>query len=62
MPEKTKPLAIDYHVHVDERMQFQYIPSVLKIRKLDGVGIVTHNNLSQAQKVVKFLKKNDKEK
>jgi len=62
MPEETKPLAIDYHVHVDERMQFQYLPSVLKIRKLDAVGIVTHNNLSQAQKVVKFLKKNDKEK
>ena len=62
MPKDTKPLAIDYHVHVDERMQFQYLPSVLKIRKLDGVGIITHNNLTQAQKVTKFLKKNDKEK
>jgi len=62
MPQETASLAIDYHVHVDERMQFQYIPSVLNIRKLDGVGIVTHNDLAFAQKVVKFLKKNDKEK
>ena len=62
MPNKAPSIAIDYHVHVDERMQFQYIPSVLAIRKLDGVGILTHNNLALAKKVVKFLKSKDKEK
>ena len=62
MPKETPQIAIDYHVHVDERMQFQYIPSVLAIRNLDGVGIVTHNDLALAQKVVNFLKSKDKNK
>ena len=62
MAKDEQILAIDLHVHVDEQVKYWKIPSILRSRNLDGVGIVTHNDLIFAKKVVKMFKKNDPEK
>lgn len=62
MVNNIQLLAIDLHVHVDERVKYHRIPSVLRSRNLDGVGIVTHNDLNFARKVVRMLKRYDSEK
>ncbi|NHK32775.1 MAG: hypothetical protein FK730_15605 [Asgard group archaeon] len=61
MAEDEQLLAIDLHAHVDEQVKYKKIPSVLRARNLDGVGIVTHNDLIFAKKVVKMFKRNDSE-
>jgi hypothetical protein len=48
---------IDFHVHVDENVDFKLLPKMLLWRGLDGAGLVTHNDLGFAQKIVKFLTK-----
>ncbi|NHJ03494.1 MAG: hypothetical protein EAX90_01620 [Candidatus Heimdallarchaeota archaeon] len=55
-------LSIDMHVHVDERVKYTQIPTILRARNLDGVGILTHNNFSFAEKIVKMFSEKDKEK
>ncbi|MBN1331144.1 MAG: hypothetical protein JXA54_16855 [Candidatus Heimdallarchaeota archaeon] len=62
MPQERKNLAIDFHVHVDERVEYQKIPQVLRARGLDGVGILTHNDFSFAKKITNHFKEIDKEK
>jgi hypothetical protein len=57
--DQSRAYAIDLHVHIDERVDYRKIPSALKMWKLDGAGIVAHNDLTFAQKVTKFLQKND---
>jgi len=61
MPSKKNILAIDLHVHVDERVNFRKIPSAIRARGLDGAGIVTHNDFDFSQKVTKYLQQ-DREK
>jgi predicted metal-dependent phosphoesterase TrpH len=62
MVEDEQILAIDLHVHVDEQVKYKKIPSILRARNLDGVGIVTHNDLNFTKKVANLLKRNDSEK
>ncbi|NHJ40400.1 MAG: hypothetical protein FK731_10245 [Asgard group archaeon] len=62
MADDKQLLAIDLHVHVDERVKYHHIPNVLRARNLDGVGIVTHNDFNLSKKVVKMFKKYDTEK
>ncbi|MCK5182891.1 MAG: hypothetical protein KAJ76_02550 [Candidatus Heimdallarchaeota archaeon] len=62
MSSEKKYLAIDFHVHVDERVKYQHIPSVLRSRGLDGAGLLTHNDFAFAKKVTEKLKAKDKEK
>lgn len=62
MSLKNQKLAIDFHVHVDERVKYHLIPSVLRLRGLDGAGILTHNNFTMARKITKKLQQYDKEK
>ncbi|NHJ48048.1 MAG: hypothetical protein FK733_09695 [Asgard group archaeon] len=54
--------AIDLHVHIDEKVKYHQIPGVLRARNMDGVGIVTHNDLPFAKKIVDIFKRNDSEK
>ncbi len=61
MSSEKKFHAIDFHVHVDERVKYQYIPSVLRARGLDGAGLVTHNDFTFAKKITEKFKKIDKE-
>ncbi|MHA1212076.1 MAG: hypothetical protein ACTSSH_06410 [Candidatus Heimdallarchaeota archaeon] len=53
MSSEKRQLAIDFHVHVDERVHYRKIPSALRARGLDGAGILTHNDLSFARKITK---------
>lgn len=62
MSSEKKHLAIDFHVHVDERVKYQHIPSVLRSRGLDGAGLLTHNDFAFAKKVTEMFKAKDKEK
>ncbi|MHA1212071.1 MAG: PHP-associated domain-containing protein [Candidatus Heimdallarchaeota archaeon] len=62
MSSEKRQLAIDFHVHVDERVHYHKIPSALRARGLDGAGILTHNDLSFARKITKRFKEIDKEK
>lgn len=62
MSSEKKQIAIDFHVHVDERVKYQYIPSVLRSRGLDGAGLLTHNDFAFARKVTDKLKAKDREK
>lgn len=55
-------LALDMHVHVDEHVNYHAIPTVLRSRGLDGVGLLTHNDLPFAMKVAKILQARDKQK
>ncbi|MEA2071416.1 MAG: PHP-associated domain-containing protein [Asgard group archaeon] len=55
LSNKFHVLSIDPHVHVDEGMRYEYIPSVLKYYKLDAVGLLTHNDLAFSKKVAKKL-------
>lgn len=59
---KIKRLAIDFHVHVDENVNYEKIPQMMRARNLDGAGIVTHNNFAFAKKVVKKFSRVDKTK
>ena len=61
-PEDKKKLAIDFHVHVDERVKYWEIPNVLRARNLDGVGILTHNSFKFAKKIVQKFRARDSEK
>lgn len=62
MSSEKKQIAIDFHVHVDERVKYQQIPSVLRSRGLDGAGLLTHNDFAFAKKVTEMFKAKDKEK
>lgn len=62
MSDRKRFLAIDFHVHVDERVQYKLLPSVLRARNLDGIGIVTHNDFAFSKKVTNMLRRKDKEK
>ncbi len=62
MSSEKKQIVIDFHVHVDERVKYQYIPSVLRSRGLDGAGLLTHNDFAFARKVTDKLKAKDREK
>lgn len=62
MPHHDNLFSIDMHVHVDERVKYKEIPFVLRARNLDGVGILTHNSLSFAKKVVNYFQERDKSK
>ena len=62
MSSEKIQIAIDFHVHVDERVKYQQIPGVLRSRGLDGAGLLTHNDFAFAKKVTEMLKAEDKEK
>ncbi len=62
MTVNKSTLAIDFHAHVDERVEYQKIPQVLRARGLDGVGILTHNDFGFAKKITNRFKEIDKEK
>ncbi|MHA1531597.1 MAG: PHP-associated domain-containing protein [Candidatus Heimdallarchaeota archaeon] len=62
MSSEKIQIAIDFHVHVDERVKYQQIPGVLRSRGLDGAGLLTHNDFAFAKKVKEMLKAKDKEK
>ena len=59
---QTKRLAIDFHIHVDENVDYEKIPQMMRTRGLDGAGIVTHNNFSFAKEVVEKFSRVDKKK
>lgn len=62
MPSSKRTFAIDYHVHIDERVDFKEIPQMMRTRKLDGAGILTHNNFSFAKEITDKFNKIDSEK
>jgi len=61
MSSDKKQIAIDFHVHVDERVKYQQIPAVLRTRGLNGAGLLTHNDFVFAKKVTEQFKAKDKE-
>jgi len=56
----TKRLAIDFHVHIDENVDYKQIPMMMRARGLDGAGILTHNDLPFARRVVEQFSRADK--
>ncbi|MBD3189865.1 MAG: hypothetical protein GF308_04440 [Candidatus Heimdallarchaeota archaeon] len=62
MKHTRTSLALDMHVHVDEHVNYQLIPTILRARGLDGAGLLTHNDLPFAMKVAKMLQAIDKQK
>jgi len=60
--EAQQPFTMDTHVHVDEHVDYHLLPQVLRAKKLDGAGLVTHNNFSFATKVCKMLHEKDRKK
>ena len=62
MPPDNRTLAIDFHIHIDEGVEYKKIPQMMRARNLDGAGILTHNDFAFAKKVTKRFNEIDKEK
>lgn len=60
--KSQKAFAVDFHIHIDEKVDYKKIPQMMRARNLDAAGILTHNNFSFAKKITSKFNKIDDEK